>query len=282
MSGSNGAAPIIIKKKKVSGGDGHHGGAWKVAYADFVTAMMAFFMLMWLLNATTEKQRKGLADYFAPTIPVHRVSSGSDSPFGGDSMFTEDTVQQDGTGSTEQRDSEIQQTQGSSGIDIDAAPDADNDPLRVIEEALLGRGGESFVAEEALKHIVTKVTDEGLIIELFDAGDNTLFEENSDKPTDLLRELTGIISRVAGLVENGIAVGAHVRTNAIVQKDNPVWDLSADRAARARVLLEAGGLSDDRIQRVTGFADRKPAVGNLMAERNNRVEIILLRSGASK
>ena len=64
---------IIIKKKKVSGGGGHHGGAWKVAYADFVTAMMAFFLLLSLLNATTEQQRKGLADYFSPTIPLHRA-----------------------------------------------------------------------------------------------------------------------------------------------------------------------------------------------------------------
>ncbi|MEO1550477.1 MAG: flagellar motor protein MotB, partial [Pseudomonadota bacterium] len=65
--------PVIIKRKKVVSAEGHHGGAWKVAYADFVTAMMAFFLLMWLLNATTEEQRKGLADYFKPTIPVHRT-----------------------------------------------------------------------------------------------------------------------------------------------------------------------------------------------------------------
>ena len=75
-------APIIIKRKKVIAG-GHHGGAWKVAYADFVTAMMAFFLLMWLLNATTERQRKGIADYFAPTIPLSPVSGGGDlSPDG--------------------------------------------------------------------------------------------------------------------------------------------------------------------------------------------------------
>ena len=71
----NDAPPIVIKRVK-KGGHGHHGGAWKIAYADFVTAMMAFFMLMWLLNATTEKQRKGLADYFHPTIAVSRISGG--------------------------------------------------------------------------------------------------------------------------------------------------------------------------------------------------------------
>ncbi|MEO1001108.1 MAG: flagellar motor protein MotB, partial [Pseudomonadota bacterium] len=68
MAQGNDQRPIIKRKKIVAGG-GHHGGAWKVAYADFVTAMMAFFLLMWLLNATTEAQRKGIADYFSPTIP---------------------------------------------------------------------------------------------------------------------------------------------------------------------------------------------------------------------
>ncbi len=78
MSAQANAPVIIIKRKKIIAGGGHHGGAWKVAYADFVTAMMAFFMLMWLLNATTESQRKGIADYFSPTIPMARVSGGGD------------------------------------------------------------------------------------------------------------------------------------------------------------------------------------------------------------
>ena len=102
MGAQSNAAPIIIKKKRVSGGDGHHGGAWKVAYADFVTAMMAFFMLMWLLNATTETQRKGLADYFSPTIPVNPVSGGGDGAFGGDNMFSEQTMVMDGSGASNQ------------------------------------------------------------------------------------------------------------------------------------------------------------------------------------
>ena len=90
--------PIIIKRKKVIAGGGHHGGAWKVAYADFVTVMMAFFMLMWLLNATTETQRKGLADYFSPTIAVARVSGGGDGAFSGDSLMSEATLSQSGSG----------------------------------------------------------------------------------------------------------------------------------------------------------------------------------------
>src|ERR1700760_563436 len=81
--GGHGDRPIVIKKVKKGGGDAHHGGAWKVAYADFVTAMMAFFLLMWLLNATSDDQRRGLADYFAPSNALGRSATGSGDPFGG-------------------------------------------------------------------------------------------------------------------------------------------------------------------------------------------------------
>ena len=97
---AHGLAPIIIKKKKKGGEEGHHGGAWKVAYADFVTAMMAFFLLMWLLNATTEEQRKGIADYFNPTIPISRISGGGSDGLNGSSIFTEETYASMGTGAT--------------------------------------------------------------------------------------------------------------------------------------------------------------------------------------
>jgi chemotaxis protein MotB len=96
MTTHKNVAPVIIKRKKIIVSGGHHGGAWKVAYADFVTAMMAFFMLMWLLNATTEQQRKGLADYFSPTFAINRTSGGGDSSFVGDSIFTEDTITRQG------------------------------------------------------------------------------------------------------------------------------------------------------------------------------------------
>jgi chemotaxis protein MotB len=99
--GETNLAPVIIKRKKAGGGDGHHGGAWKVAYADFVTAMMAFFLLMWLLNATTEKQRKGLADYFSPTISLSRTSSGGEDNFNGNTVFAEDVLPHNGTGATD-------------------------------------------------------------------------------------------------------------------------------------------------------------------------------------
>ncbi|MHA6264137.1 flagellar motor protein MotB [Arenibacterium sp. CAU 1754] len=282
MSAQTNVAPVIIKRKKVSGGDGHHGGAWKVAYADFVTAMMAFFMLMWLLNATTEKQRKGLADYFSPSIPIHRVSSGSDNPFGGSSVFSEDTLLKDGIGATAAKSAGDQHARGHTGVDLARRQSAENDQFKAIDEALNGRGGESLVTDEALKHVVTRVTDEGLIIEIFAQDDAPLFERNGDAPTRLMRELTAMISRVTARVENGIAVSGHVMANPVVQADNPVWELSVGRAGHTRVLLEVAGTDPDRIKRVTGQADRQPAVDNRMSVRNNRIEITLLRSDRSK
>src|SRR6056297_3221594 len=131
----NSAAPVIIKKKKVIAGDGHHGGAWKVAYADFVTAMMAFFLLMWLLNATTEKQRKGIADYFSPTIPINRVSGGGDGNFGGKSVFSEETLPQNGTGATNRAPTESSQARGEMGLSEtgENASPAEN-PMRKAED----------------------------------------------------------------------------------------------------------------------------------------------------
>src|SRR3984957_12647804 len=92
---SSGRGAVIIRTNEAAGGGGGHGGAWKVAYADFVTAMMAFFLLMWLLNATTEDQRKGLADYFSPNNQLSHASSGTGDPFGGHTAFDEGALASD-------------------------------------------------------------------------------------------------------------------------------------------------------------------------------------------
>lgn len=282
MSAHSNVAPVIIKRKKVIAGGGHHGGAWKVAYADFVTAMMAFFMLMWLLNATTEKQRKGLADYFSPTIPLSRTSGGGDGSFGGEDAFSEDQIAQNGTGASSLKPTEENQAVGQTGSETaeDAAEKGNFDEqTKKIEEALMGIGGESMVSENALRHITTRVTDEGLIVEFFDLEAEPLFEEGTSTPRPMTIELARVIARVFGLVENEVAINGHLSAQPEVLKINPAWELSADRAMQMRKLLEAAGMRPARIQRVTGFADRKPALKNPMAVRNNRLEIILLRSG---
>lgn len=279
-------APVIIKRKKVVAGGGHHGGAWKVAYADFVTAMMAFFLLMWLLNATTEKQRKGIADYFNPTIPVNRVSGGGDGNFGGDSIMAENTLAQNGTGATFPSPAPDRQARGSIGpgepVDMTVTGEgdapADLRALQEIEDLLSGQSGETLLSEQLMRHVVTRMTDEGLIIELFDIEGAPLFAEAGTTPTEILVDLIGVLGEAFSIVRNEVAIAGHVSARPVVLAENPVWDLSTARAQVARVMLDGAGIGRHRIARLTGYADRKPAVAHPMAVRNNRIEFVLLRS----
>ena len=259
-------APIIIKRKKVVSGDGHHGGAWKVAYADFVTAMMAFFMLMWLLNATTEQQRKGLADYFAPTVPLNRVSGGGDGMFGGQDIFSQALMPETGTGGVLKLD----------GMAEHESPDVAQ--LRELEQALIGRGGEALLSEIARRHVVTRVTDEGLVIELFDIENAPLFRRDTAEARQVTLEILAVIARVSAMVENGIAIDGHVATPPIVATETDVWGVSTGRSDAVRQHLQSFGVVPERMMRVTGHADQDPAVNFGTSERNNRIEVIFLRS----
>ncbi|GAB4270226.1 MAG: flagellar motor protein MotB [Pararhodobacter sp.] len=263
MNRQNEAAPVIIKRKKVVAGGGHHGGAWKVAYADFVTAMMAFFLMMWLLGATTESQRRGLADYFNPSIPVHRISSGGEGMFGG-------------------TDIETQAEMGPATPDQIVAEQGDESAREVasfedIEQRLMGLGGESAVLDDALRHVITRLTDEGLVIELFDLPDTPLFDGDSDTPQPVLVVLVDVIAQVFSMTTNRLAIEGHTRSYTVVQATDPRWSLSMARADRVRQMLDATGFDSARVARVTGHADRRPADPNPMAVRNNRLELILLR-----
>ncbi len=270
-------APVIIKRKKVVGGDGHHGGAWKVAYADFVTAMMAFFMLMWLLNATTEQQRKGIADYFTPTIPINRISGGGDGMFGGDSVFSENTMARSGTGGTSLPTTAS--ASGSSDNDGGAGGSAaDVAAFNDIEEVLLGKGGESLVSETALRHIITKVTDEGLMIEIFDLPDSTLFAGATAEPNPIMIEIAALFSRLFVAVENPVAIKGHLRAQSVLKLDNPIWELSTARADAMREMMQSAGFEPQRVARLEGLADRVSVTLDPTAPRNNRIEVVLLRS----
>lgn len=278
MAGQGNAAPVIIKRKKVIAGGGHHGGAWKVAYADFVTAMMAFFMLMWLLNATTEKQRKGIADYFNPTIPVNRISGGGDGAFGGDSVLSEQTLAQNGTGAMAAVPSDDRQARGDVGQTGQQSATSDEPQFMDIQKRLVAFSGESMTLDRLMRHVITRVTDEGLVIELFDLDDAPMFQNDSAEPNPITEQIAGLLVEVIQMATNAIAVNGHVKTYPMTLIANPTWDLSAARAQTMRGLLEAANLDPARIQRITGFADRKPATANPTALRNNRIEVILLRS----
>ncbi|SFR33869.1 flagellar motor protein MotB [Litoreibacter janthinus] len=267
----NAARPIIIKRKKVISGGGHHGGAWKVAYADFVTAMMAFFMLMWLLNATTEKQRKGLADYFAPTIAVARVSGGGEGAFGGDSLTVQSRLPQS----------------GQSGLpNLPLSPNHPDNALAAEEQAkflelatgILGRGGDSLIKEMALEHIITDVTDEGLVVEIFDLEGAPLFDPVTGQPNAILREICNMLVDVFSAVSNRISVSSHSKAYPSVLIDNPAWDQTTTRTQITRELLERSGLHPDRLERLTGYGQSKPLLDDPMAARNNRLEVTLLRA----
>ena len=276
MAGQSNAAPVIIKRKKVVIGGGHHGGAWKVAYADFVTAMMAFFMLMWLLGATTEKQRKGIADYFNPTIPINRVSGGGDGAFGGDSIFTDETFAFNGAGMSASSPSDQIKDGGTAGST--EGEGSDNSELERLQSALEGKGGESMTMQSRLTHVVTKVTDEGLVIEIFDLENAPLFVGDSTEPTQTLKDIVSMVSDVIGLAENSIAVDGYVRSYPVMMISNPTWVLSGNRSQTVRAMLESAGTDTARIARISGHADRKPVTADPAAPRNNRIEVILLRA----
>ena len=257
MQRSDNVRPIIIKRKKVVSGGGHHGGAWKVAYADFVTAMMAFFLMLWLLGSVTEDQRKGIADYFSPTFSIQSQSSGSDSILGGEALSVVKSVTDD--------------------IATKDQFEAESRVLEEVAKALKALSGQSLTQEQALQHINIRLTDLGLLVEIFDLPDAPLFQPLSAEPEPVLRMITKMVAQAFGLVQNQVAIVVHSASFPSVVLENPVWPLTVARAAGMRELLESSAMDPLRIARLTGHADRKHAVSNPMDVRNNRVEIILLR-----
>ena len=225
------------------------------------------------------RQRKnsarGLPIISARRYPINRVSGGGDGAFGGDSVFTENSKAQNGTGGTLHDPTAAQKNGGEGGDSAAMAAKALKAEASAVEKALAGRSGESMTMKRALRHVVTRVTDEGLVIELFDLEGAPLFD--GEKPTQVTRDLAGVLADVLAITTNGLAVNGYVASFPITLIDNPEWDLSAERAQAMRALLQGAGMPAPRMTRVSGFADRKPVTVNPMAIRNNRLEVILLR-----
>lgn len=269
MTMSNVTRPVVVRRRRVIAAAAHHGGAWKVAYADFVTAMMAFFMMLWLLGATTDVQRKGIADYFAPTIPVARASGGADGMFGGETPAALEDMAFEGDSLT----------LGMTGVESASAAErlAETAALEEVAALLLGRGGESLLSDKALRHVVVRLTDEGLVIEVFSLPEQPLFTPEVAEILPATREIIAVIADVSAMVRNDLAVAAHVPAQPVVRVGEAVWPLSTTRAEAVRHQLVTDGVARGRLMRVTGHADRKPAVENPLSQRNDRFEVVFLR-----
>ncbi|MGF1501879.1 MAG: flagellar motor protein MotB [Paracoccaceae bacterium] len=268
--------PIIVKKV-VKGEEGHHGGAWKVAYADFVTAMMAFFLLMWLLNATTERQRKGLADFFEPTIPISKVSAGGQGMLHGDSVMVPETdagTRREPASGNGPANAEAAEVTPSEAADRAAAEAAEQARLEALETEIRGIMADVPGLDA---HFLVRVTPEGLVIELTDTGGEPLFASGSAQPEPLLRALLQMLVPVLEPVLNPIAIVGHTDARPLDRAGYTNWELSTDRANAARRLLLEAGLDIARVARVSGRAATEPLDGDPYAAPNRRIGITLLR-----
>ena len=283
--GSNQPPKIIYKKIYIEGHGGHHGGAWKVAYADFVTAMMAFFLLLWLLGATTEKQRKGIADYFAPTLLDTRSKGiGGSGLLGGESILSKNTVgPKAGTSIMpaiaipRDVDPRADNARASKGGGADGAAQ-DRKAFEAMRRQVMSEIAGSASLARLSNHVRFVMTHDGLRIDLVDDADYSMFASGT---TVLDGEASRLIGMIAGAIRasaNPIMIRGH--TDSVPYGDPRAmnnWMLSSGRAEATRRRLVLGGLHESRFERIEGVADREPMIGGNPADaRNRRVAITLL------
>jgi chemotaxis protein MotB len=288
---SNADRPILIKKVKKVVGHGHHGGAWKVAYADFVTAMMAFFLLMWLINTTDPEQKRGIAEYFAPAS-VSATTSGSGGILGGTSLGD------DGAKSS-----------GSMSVITELAPEAPQDaPQEAGQSSNLAAASEEALREEIArreaaefasaaaslrqamqsmpelaelsKQLIIDQTPEGLRIQIVDQEGRSMFDRNSARPNARAQLLLRAVAKVIVQLPNRISITGH--TSAVAGSSRASapgdWALSAQRADASRLILQAAGVDPDRVYSVSGKAGSDPLYpDDPTLAGNRRISIVLLR-----
>ncbi|MDX2095390.1 MAG: flagellar motor protein MotB [Alphaproteobacteria bacterium] len=270
--------PIIIKKIK-KGGHGHHGGAWKVAYADFVTAMMAFFLLLWLLSTSSKETLQGLSEYFTPTQGI-KDSQGIGFK-GGIAPTTE------GAAKGNKSDPAIVNGYTPSGIVADD-PDKKSKEESEMDDNLFKSGADAitqaFSQDAALKqyseNITVTQTPEGLRIDITDTDKFAMFERSGAGLTDHGRI---ILSKMATLIEkmpNLMAIYGHTDASPTEagKAEYSNWELSADRAQSARRFLTRSGVEAERTKKVTGMADRELFTpSEPRGPKNRRISLVMLR-----
>ena len=307
--------PVIIKKIKKGGHAAHHGGAWKVAYADFVTAMMAFFLLLWLLNVTTDVQKRGIADYFEPTI-ASKSNSGAGGLLGGLTVgnpgsqevpLSQPNFELARPGIRQPNDGDDGDEGGTAGTDRTQTEDANNPPSAPSDGAKTGKPDDAKVdkalaereqkrfadAEQQLKNALKEVpefkaladnllidnTPEGLRIQFVDQDKSPMFPLGSAQVLDTAKKLMGLVAQVVQRLPNKLSITGHTDATPYAWgRTYGNWELSADRANASRREFLAQGVPANRISRVVGMADRDPLVANdPTSPRNRRISVVLLR-----
>jgi len=272
--------PIIVKKITVVAG-GHHGGAWKVAYADFVTAMMAFFLLLWILGATTEKQRKGIADYFTPTlVKTKEASAGSAAGLLGGSSLTDADNYPHKAGQTGTRAMTIPR-------DATGGPKEGGTPIKRVahmSEMLQRKLDASPQLRKLARQVRMVDTTEGVRIDLVDDADFSMFSLGT---TLLTPDATALLKAIAETVNpeaGGLLVRGH--TDATPWRSGGGannWSLSAGRAEATRQALMRDGIPESRFRRIEGVADRELLIkDNPHDPRNRRISIVVMPPSSEK
>ena len=282
--GSNVPPKIIYKKIYIEGHGGHHGGAWKVAYADFVTAMMAFFLLLWLLGATTEKQRKGIADYFAPTLlNTKSLGIGGSGMLGGSSILDPQKIGPHPSQAIADPIAIARPISGgeNGGLKRDKGRGTameDRKSFEAMRRQVLSEIAGSASLSRLASHVRFVMTRDGMRIDLVDDADYSMFALGTTTLDAKASELIGLIAGAVRGSPNPIMIRGH--TDAVPYGDPRAmnnWMLASGRAEATRRRLALGGIPEPRFARIEGVADREPMIEKDPADpRNRRVAITLL------
>ena len=290
MAGGN--SSIIIIKRPRKAAHGHHGGAWKVAYADFVTAMMAFFLLLWLLNAASEEQLIGISNYFAP-VAIPGKSGGATGMLTGRTIAAQVELRDADSEPTDMTGPEA--TMAAMLARISDPEDAEDEPTQEeLDARLVEREDEQFrAAERQLReaidgapglraladHLLISQSPEGLNIQIVDREGLPMFPRGSAAMHAHTQELLKLVARVVDHMPQDVAITGHTdATPFATDTGYSNWELSADRANAARRSLVDFGVPPARISRVVGKAATEPLrVDDPKAPANRRLSVILLR-----
>jgi chemotaxis protein MotB len=274
--------PIIVKRIK-KGGHAHHGGAWKIAYADFVTAMMAFFLLMWLLGSTSEGDKKGIADYFNTPLKVALLQSGSGS---GDSASVLHGGGEDLTragGQVKRGDVEApQKTINLQALKAEQQR-AEQAQLEDLKEKVEQKLSDNPATAALMSQLRLDMTRDGLRIQIVDEDKRPMFDSGSAAVRAPLRELLQAIGSVLVEVPNRITIEGHTDSTPFAAGDRGYgnWELSADRANASRRELVVGGVTNERVLRVQGMASSMPIDAIAPSDpQNRRISIIVMNREA--